>query len=104
MTNAERILAELDQRLEASVDLTLYGRAALSLGFESPPAEFAQSMDVDAVLALGQALLSKLMRDDPHDRADALFIARRAGITVDDLPGLLKQTLGNPRIVNEVVR
>ena len=29
--------------------------AALSLGFESPPEEFGQSMDVDAILALGQA-------------------------------------------------
>ena len=55
MTNAERLLCALDDLLDHSVDLTLYGRAALQLGFENPPAEFAASRDVDAVLWLGQA-------------------------------------------------
>jgi hypothetical protein len=147
MTNAERILHALDSRLNAPVELTLYGRAALQLGFENPPVEFAKSRDVDAVLWLGQAeelaastnfweaidqvneqfaeqelfishlftedqvilrpnwrnhcvavrgvwnrlrltrlgdldlLLSKLMRDDALDQADARFIAERARLT-----------------------
>jgi len=145
MNNARTILDLLDSKLDSEVTLTLYGRAALSLGYDDPPAEFGQSLDVDAILAIGQAealmeqtnfwsaidetnqalggsglyvshlfvedqviltpgwqssrvplgggwrhldlyrlgegdlLLSKLMRDDPHDRGDARFIAARAG-------------------------
>ena len=147
MNNAERILHLLDRKLEHDVELTLYGRAALQLGFDSPPDEFAWSKDVDAVLWLGQAeelastttfwdavqalneeladkglyishfftedqiillpdwrakrvhlpgpwnhldlyrlgnadlLLSKLMRDDPIDQADARFIYDRSGFS-----------------------
>ena len=55
MTNAERILGSLDRKLNANVDLTLYGRAALTLGFPNSPREFAISRDVDAVLWIGQA-------------------------------------------------
>lgn len=57
MTNAERLLLRLDALLDAPVDLTLYGRAALALGYPRPKPEFARSMDVDAVLWLGQAEL-----------------------------------------------
>lgn len=149
MTHAELILHELDRRLDAPAELTLYGRAALQLGFEHPPAEYALSKDVDAVLWVGQAeelaaqtnfwdaleavnaelgecglyishlftedqvilgrdwrqnrkriagpwdnlavfrlgdsdlFLSKLMRDDPVDRADAQFIVRAANLDAD---------------------
>jgi hypothetical protein len=55
MNNAEIILACLDQKLNARIELTLYGRAALLLGFESPPDEYALSRDVDAVFWKGQA-------------------------------------------------
>jgi hypothetical protein len=55
MTNAERILRTLATRLSAPVELTLYGRAALTLGFDCPPREYALSLDVDAVLWTGQA-------------------------------------------------
>lgn len=55
MTNAQRILALLDARLTSKVELTLYGRAALHLGFPNAPKEHALSRDVDAVLWLGQA-------------------------------------------------
>lgn len=147
MTNAERILDALDARLQSAVELTLYGRAALQLGFEQALPEHAMSRDVDAVLWMGQAeflnettdfwravdalnadfadqelyishfftedqvilrpdwrehrvriegpwrrlsiyrlgdldlLLSKLMRDDPIDREDALFIVRSARLS-----------------------
>ncbi len=147
MTNPERILAALDAGLDGAVELTLYGRAALLLGFENPPPEYALSRDVDAVMWMGQAeelarrtnfwdviatvnrqfrdqelyishffeedqvvltpdwrshripipgtrmrltlyrlgdvdlFLSKLMRDDPIDAADARFIVRRAGFS-----------------------
>ena len=55
MSNAERILLALDSSLDGPVDLTLYGRAALQLGFDDPMPEYAISRDVDAVLWLGQA-------------------------------------------------
>ncbi|HBA82617.1 MAG TPA: hypothetical protein DCZ95_00855 [Verrucomicrobia bacterium] len=55
MTHAELILSDLDSRLQSRVDLTLYGRAALCLGFQRPPVEYSFSMDVDGVLETGQA-------------------------------------------------
>jgi hypothetical protein len=55
MTNAELILTTLDRHLTVPVELTLYGRAALQLGFPDAPAEYAQSLDVDGVLWMGQA-------------------------------------------------
>ena len=41
MSNAELILRAVDARLDCVVDLTLYGRAALHLGFPHPPLEYA---------------------------------------------------------------
>ena len=55
MTNAEMLLKALDDRLDGPVELTLYGRAALHLGFQNPPPDVALSRDVDAVLWIGQA-------------------------------------------------
>ena len=55
MNNALRILTALDGHLNAPVDLTLYGKAALLLGLPDAPAEFGYSRDVDGVLWLGQA-------------------------------------------------
>jgi hypothetical protein len=55
MTNAGLLLQAVDERLDEDVELTLYGRAALHLGFPNPPAEYALSRDVDAVLWIGQA-------------------------------------------------
>lgn len=55
MNNAERILSALDCKLNAAVELTLYGRAAFVLGFKDAPEEFAQSKDIDAILWIGQA-------------------------------------------------
>ena len=52
---AEQILLALDRRLDAEVELILYGRAALHLGFPNPPEEFGLSRDVDAVFWRGQA-------------------------------------------------
>ena len=53
--NAARILEALDGHLDSAVELTLYGRAALQLGFADPLDEFAFSRDIDAVFWLGQA-------------------------------------------------
>lgn len=155
MNNAETILTALDRHLTARVELTLYGRAALQLGFSEPLSEYAQSMDVDGVLWLGQAdellrggnfwqaveltnrdlapqglyishffeesqliltsswrqqrvpiqgpwnnlcllrlgdkdlFLTKLMRYDPIDMADAQFILDRSGMTRKDIRDLI---------------
>lgn len=55
MTNAEKILTALDEELTSRIDLTLYGRAALHLGFPQSPKEHGLSHDVDAVFWVGQA-------------------------------------------------
>ncbi len=159
MIYAHRILSELDSHLDSSVELTLYRRAAFFLGFPDPPPQFSQSLDVDAILWLGQAddleahtnfwdalektnlalesqgyymshlfeedqviltedwkqqrvpicgtwahlnlarlsdkdlLLSKLMRDDPQDRKDALFIVRRNSWSEGDLTGFFAEAV-----------
>ncbi len=165
--NAITILRALDERLDTEVELTLYGRAAIQLGYRNPPDDVLLSLDVDAVFWIGQAeqlneqtnfweavedvnrvlsdnglyishfftedmvilregwkearkaidakfnrlklyrlsdidlLLSKLMRDDPQDMQDALFIVRTAKLT----PGDIRQALRDARLpsVPEVV-
>ena len=157
MNNAVRILTVLDGYLDVTVDLTLYGRAAMALGFEPPPTGAETSLDVDVVLWVGQAerllaetnlwdaldktnvevareglyvshffteaqvvlrsawrqlrlpisgnwqhlklfrladedlLLSKLMRDDPLDRADAQFLVRYNGWSRDQVKAFFSQ-------------
>jgi hypothetical protein len=52
MDNASLILRTLDEHLDHPVRLVLYGRAALQLGFESPPPDVAHSKDVDCIIPL----------------------------------------------------
>ena len=52
MSNASVILSALDEQLDHSVRLILYGRAALQLGFANAASETAQSKDVDAIIPL----------------------------------------------------
>lgn len=52
MNNPLRILQTLDRHLTAPVELILFGRAALSLGYPGSPATFATTQDVDAILPL----------------------------------------------------
>jgi hypothetical protein len=54
MNNAERIVRELDSRLDHSVRLILYGRAAIALGFETPPPQTLLSLDVDVIIPLSE--------------------------------------------------
>ncbi len=54
MTNAERILLVLDSHLDHEIQLILYGRAAIVLGFTDPPAEAARTLDVDAIIPISQ--------------------------------------------------
>jgi hypothetical protein len=54
MTNAERILRALDRRLDHTVPLVVYGRAAIALGFENAPEATAKTLDVDAIIPVSQ--------------------------------------------------
>ncbi|MEN9732512.1 MAG: hypothetical protein RLZ45_507 [Verrucomicrobiota bacterium] len=58
MDNASRILLCLDRHLDHEVQLILYGRAAIQLGFPNAPEAVARSLDVDAII--------------PSSRVDAL--------------------------------
>ncbi len=55
MNHVSHILDTLDRYLNEEVDLTIYGRAALALGFDPPPIGTEMTLDVDAVLWIGQA-------------------------------------------------
>src|SRR4051794_31254754 len=50
MNNAERILRCLDEHLAKPVELVIYGRASIALGFKSPLPEQISSADVDAII------------------------------------------------------
>ena len=52
MDNPLHILQTLDRNLTAPAEMTLFGRAALALGYPDSPAEFAATRDVDAILPL----------------------------------------------------
>jgi hypothetical protein len=54
MKNAERILRALDGGLSQPIELTIYGRAALALGFDAPPSGSEKTLDVDAIIPLAQ--------------------------------------------------
>jgi hypothetical protein len=52
MNNPLRILQTLDGYLTRPAEITLFGRAALALGFKNAPAGFSATRDVDAILPL----------------------------------------------------
>lgn len=52
MNNPLRILQTLDDNLLRPAEITVFGRAALVLGFKDPPAGFSLTNDVDAILPL----------------------------------------------------
>jgi hypothetical protein len=52
MNNPLRILQTLDRHLTAPAEMTLFGRAALALGYVGSPPAFAATHDVDAILPL----------------------------------------------------
>ena len=80
MTNAIKLLAALDERLTCQVELTLYGRAALQLGFPNPPPEYALSRDVDAVMLTGVPVTS-CTPEQRTGRNVASATANRRGIS-----------------------
>jgi hypothetical protein len=52
MNNPLHILQTLDRHLTKPAEITIFGRAALALGFPNSPAAFATTHDVDAILPL----------------------------------------------------
>src|ERR1039458_7939188 len=52
MNNPLRILQTLDRHLAASAEITLFGRAALALGYTASPTAFSATRDVDLILPL----------------------------------------------------
>ena len=52
MNNPLHILQTLDRHLTKPAEITVFGRAALVLGFAGSPAVFATTRDVDAILPL----------------------------------------------------
>lgn len=67
MNNAERILTTLDRELDHPVELVLFGRAAIALGFDAAPDEVGRSLDVDVLLP--RDWVAALDRDDQFWRA-----------------------------------
>ena len=55
MDNPSLILQTVDGFLKHPVQLVLYGRAALWLGFDSAPPETAKTQDVDAIISVAQS-------------------------------------------------
>lgn len=49
-SNPLRILRTFDRHLRSPVDLYVYGRSALAMGFAAAPTRFHATMDVDAIL------------------------------------------------------
>ncbi len=62
MNNPLIILETLDRHLDHPVELTLYGRAALALGFASHDPKHETTHDVDAIIPLGR--LDELHADE----------------------------------------
>ena len=62
MSNPLRILQTLDKHLEAAAEITLFGRAALALGYPNAPSSFHNTQDVDGILPLAW-----LNAEDSHD-------------------------------------
>lgn len=61
-SNPERLAAALDEGLDHDVRLILYGRAALSLGFDNPPHQVHSTSDIDAIIELSE--LKSLVDDE----------------------------------------
>ncbi|MBE7501610.1 MAG: hypothetical protein HS113_15170 [Verrucomicrobiales bacterium] len=81
--NPERLLLALDENLDHQVQLIIYGRSALWLGFDHPPAVAAATFDVDAIIpdAQVQALADDARFWDARDAVNRRFKAEGLYIT-----------------------
>jgi hypothetical protein len=71
----ERLLLALDAGLNHEVRLIIYGRSAVWLGFENPPAAAATTQDVDAIIPSEQvqALADDMQFWDSRDAVNERF-------------------------------
>ena len=81
--NAERLLLALDERLDHDIQLILYGRSAVWLGFDNPPAAAATTQDVDGIIPdeQVQALADDLPFWDARDAVNEKFQGENLYIT-----------------------
>src|SRR2546429_9657556 len=81
--NPERLVEALDQALDHSVRLIIYGRAGLWLGFKDPPAPAAATHDVDAIIPIEQvhAFSDDLQFWDARDAVNEKFKTEKLYIT-----------------------
>jgi hypothetical protein len=83
VNNPLAILQTLDRHLDHPVELTLYGRAALALGFPSHEPRHETTQDVDAIIPLAQ--LDQLRADgqfwDARDATNAELAERGLYVT-----------------------
>ena len=79
----ERLLLALDEGLDHAVRLIIYGRSAVWLGFENPPAAAATTQDVDAIIPNEQvqALADDLQFWDSRDAVNERFKSEGLYIT-----------------------
>ena len=79
----ERLLLALDESLDHDVRLIIYGRSAIWLGFDNPPAAAATTQDVDAIIPNDQvqALADDLRFWDARDAVNERFKSEGLYIT-----------------------
>lgn len=79
----ERLLLALDEALDHRVQLIIYGRSALWLGYENPPAAAAATHDVDAIIPIEQVqpLADDLRFWDARDAVNTRFKSEGLYIT-----------------------
>jgi hypothetical protein len=79
----ERLLLALDEVLDHQVQLTIYGRSAIWLGFNNPPASAATTQNVDAIIPSDQvqALADDMRFWDARDAVNDRFKSEGLYIT-----------------------
>src|SRR3989442_2552301 len=79
----ERLLLALDEALDHEVSLIIYGRSAIWLGFDNPPAVAATTQDVDAIIPNEQvqAFADDLRFWDARDAVNERFKSEGLYIT-----------------------
>ena len=79
----ERLLLALDEGLDHEFRLIIYGRSAIWLGFDNPPAGAATTQDVDAIIPNDQvqALADDLRFWDARDAVNERFKSEGLYIT-----------------------
>src|SRR4051812_12142061 len=83
LAHPERLLHALDEALDHEIRLIIYGRSAIWLGFNSPPAEAATTQDVDAIIPdeQVQAFADDLRFWDARDAVNERFKSEGLYIT-----------------------